>query len=465
MKRLLALIAILAISLSISNAKNIKGTVTCNGRGVKGVIVTDGYGFTKTDINGKYRLATAFDARFVYIVTPGRYTVDYSTGVPQFYKPIGNYDIYDFEINKSRNTDNYTLFSISDPQMKTRAHVNKFRGKPYRDLVSHGRKYARKGQMAAIMLGDIGWDSIDLTNDLYKDIVKNAGFPIYTVIGNHDHNYEKKGDRWAAEDYEDSFGPSNYAFWIGKDLVICLDNILYDTKKKYDEGYSEEVLSFLDGLLRLVPKGTHLFVAQHSPTYIWRKSEPYIIGAEKFLKLLDGYKVDILSGHTHFMNNIRHTPDILEHNAASICGAWWETDWCRDGTPSGYEIFSNRRGKLAWFYHSLGYKDDFQVEIIKPGESVLFPDAVIANVWDYDEEWTVEWYQDGVRMGEMERVKECSPTFRAQIAKYNEKHKDAKTFRNAVENDHYFKAVPQAGSAVTIVVKSRFGKEWKFDVQ
>lgn len=464
MKRIITIVTLLLAAVTILEAKNIKGTVTCDGRGVKDVIVTDGFSFAQTNINGQYRLSTAFDARFVYVVTPGRYTVDCSTGVPVFFKPIGNYDIYDFELVKGRKTDNYTLFSISDPQMKTKAHVRQFKGAPYRDIVSQGRKYGRKGQIAAVMLGDIGWDSIDLTNDLYKATVKNAGFPIYTVIGNHDHNRDKKGDKWTDDDYEDSFGPANYAFWIGKDLVICIDDIIYDTNKKYVEGYSEVVLSFVEGLLNLVPKGTHLYVAQHSPTYLWHRESPYIVNAEKFLKILDGYNVDIISGHTHFMNNNQLTPSIREHNAASICGAWWETDWCRDGTPSGYEIFTNRKGKLQWFYHSLGYKDDFQVEIIKPGESEKYPDAVIANVWDYDDEWTVEWYQDGVRMGAMERIRECSPTFRAQIARYYEKNKDKSTFRQPFENNHYFKAVPQAGSQVTIVVKSRFGKEWKFEL-
>jgi hypothetical protein len=35
------------------------------------------------------------------------------------------------------------------------------------------------------------------------------------------------------------------------------------------------------------------------------------------------------------------------------------------------------------------------------GADSTAPDEFIANVWDADEEWTVVWYEDGIRTGQM----------------------------------------------------------------
>lgn len=34
-----------------------------------------------------------------------------------------------------------------------------------------------------------------------------------------------------------------------------------------------------------------------------------------------------------------------------------------------------------------------------------FTDAVVVNVWDWDPDWTVEWYEDGVSKGAMKQVR------------------------------------------------------------
>lgn len=463
MKRIIAAFLILAAASSMSSARDIKGTVSCAGRTLSGVVVTDGVHFTRTNAKGAYVLNTAYEANYVYVVTPAGYIGDFSSGTPVFYSALKNSrDTYDIELERfSSKRKNFTIFSISDPQIKNRDQMKDFTSKPLHDLIRQGKKYASKGALVGIALGDIGWDSIEYTYTPYKHALKQLNFPIYPVIGNHDHNLKKIGVK-SRDDYEEEFGPSNYAFWIGKDLVICVDNIIYDTNKKYKEGYSQDVLDFVKGVLEYAPRGTHIFFAQHSPAYTWH-TDSYIVNAEKMFSILKGYDVDMLSGHTHMMNNYEYKGHIRDHNAPSICGAWWATDWCRDGEPAGYEIFKSRNGKLEWFYHSIGHKDDYQVEIIKPGESKKYPDSVIANIWDYDEGWSVRWYQDGEDMGPMEQVTDCSPVYRKQIASWYKKNGEA-TFRQPFENRHYFKADPQKDAKVLVVVKNRFGKEWKFEL-
>ncbi len=469
-KLLLSALAFLAV-FTMADARKVTGTVRCGDEPLKGVLVTDGSSIVKTNKDGLFTLNVSGKAEFVYIVTPAGYVADYSSGVPEFYRKASQ-DTFDFDLEKTDRQSHYTMFSISDPQVRNKEQFKQFCDEPFDDLKAQGKKYKKTGPVVGMILGDIGWDK-ELPKMLpsFKKKMSKVGFPVYYVTGNHDYNKERIFKN-LSEDYYGNFGPHDYAFFMGKDLYICLNNIIYrkdkDKKFYYEEGYSDETLKFVKKLLSKVPKKTHIFIAQHSPTEIWyRKSDnKRIINADKLIAMLSGRKVDILSGHTHVMNNYQLAPGIVDHNAASICGTWWVADWCRDGVPSGYEIFDVKGKNISWFYHSLGKSDDFQVEIIKPGQSMYHPNSVVANVWDYDENWTVTWSQDGKDMGPMEQVEDCSPTFIKMIESYyNGIEKPIPAFRRPRKNIHYFAATPdQYAKTVTVYVKSRFGKEWKYDV-
>ena len=371
---------------------------------------------------------------------------------------------YDFDLKKTGSQSRYTMFSISDPQIRNKEQFGQFCGAPFNDLKAQGAKYKENGPVVGVVLGDLGWDK-NLPNRFaeYKKKMAEIGFPVYSVTGNHDYNKERQFSDYS-KDYFQNFGPHNYAFFMGKDLYIGLNNIMYIKEKQYKEGYSEQVLEFVEQLLRYIPKDTHIFIAQHSPIAGWHGN---IINADRMLALLDGRKVDILSGHSHVMNNYTISPTVMDHNAPSICGSWWSSDWCRDGVPAGYEIFNVKGKKISWFYHSIGKSDDYQVEIIAPGQSKFHPNSVIANVWDYDPEWTVTWSQDGKDMGPMTMVQDCSPTYIKKIEEFYAKEgKDIPSFKKPKKNIHYFAATPdQYAKVVTVNVRSRFGKEWKFDVK
>ena len=451
-----------------ADARKVSGKVHCDGKALSGVIVTDGTVFTKTKGDGTFSINAGNNARFVYIITPSGYVADYRHGTPEFFREISG-DELDFNLEKTARPSSYTIFSISDPQIRNKEQLKQFSGAPFEDLKKEGKKYGRKGPVVGIVLGDSGWDK-DLPKLLpeYRKKIAKLGFPVYTVTGNHDYNKERSFRNYS-KDYFDNFGPYNYAFWMGKDIVICVNNIIYTKEKEYVEGYSDEVLKFVRKLLKYVPKKTHIFMAQHCPLERWWKPEDTkrVVNGDKMLQLLAGRKVDILSGHTHIMNNYQLTPDIMDHNAPSICGSWWVTDWCRDGVPAGYEIFNVKGKDISWFYRSIGYPDDYQVEIIAPGQSMFHPNSVVANVWDYDENWTVTWEQDGVDMGPMTMVKDCSPTYIRKIEKYYAGiGKEMASFRAPKRSIHYFAATPdQYAKVVTVHVKSRFGKEWKYDVK
>ena len=201
---------------------------------------------------------------------------------------------------------------------------------------------------------------------------------------------------------------------MGQDLIIGLKNIQYVAEKQYIEAYSEEEIAFVKGLLSHVSKDMHIFIANHSPiSKGWNLGDTSRIeGFDELANVLKGHKVDFLSGHSHIMNNVSISENIMDHNAA--CHQRFMVDrgaLVQGRTPSGYEIFSVKGDKINWFYHTLETPDNYQVEIIKPGQSLYHPNSIVANIWDWDEAWTVKWFEDGKDMGEMVRVKDVSPSY------------------------------------------------------
>lgn len=62
------------VNLQAQNfSDSIRGKVTCNGKGVRGVVVTDGIDCTLTDKQGNYALYPNRDVRFVQMSVPAGY--------------------------------------------------------------------------------------------------------------------------------------------------------------------------------------------------------------------------------------------------------------------------------------------------------------------------------------------------------------------------------------------------------
>ncbi len=463
MKKLFILLLTASLCL-VAEARRVSGKVVCGKEALSGVIVTDGASFTTTGRNGKFKLDVADDARFVYIVSPSGYQPDFSTGAPQFYQALTEAKRYSFQLNRTRDGKDFTILAVSDPQMKHERHLKKFCKAPLQDLTAQAQAHDSLRNTVVVALGDAAWNELNMFEP-YKKAIAKTGVPFYNVIGNHDF-IQNIGGRAAQKTYEDFFGPTDWAFWLGGDLVIGLNNIRFRGEVddpvlsgKYNEGYPDWTMDFMRGLLKYIPKGTHIFIAQHSPTYRWFKNE-WIVNGREMLSLLDGYKVDFISGHTHISNNHIYTPEIREHNPAAICGAWWETTWCNDGTPRGYKVFDSVDGKLSWYWHNVDYPDDFQVEFIEKGQSRYNPAYCIADVWDYDENWTVCWSQDGVDMGKAEMVKDVAPIYIEQIeTKFGDK--PIPKYKRPRKNIHYFAAKPSEGaSIVTMTVTAPDGRSW-----
>ena len=465
MNRHLMLGVLLSLSVVMAEAREVTGSVKCGKEKIEGAVVTDGKNFAVTSRSGKFRMDISDEADFVYVITPGGYTASFESGSPACFFRADDRNKFDFQLVRTSDSKDYTLVAIADPQTQHEKHFDKFLKTGYPDLCETVDSYKGKSPVVGLALGDICWDSMHIL-PTYKEAISKTGVPFYAVIGNHDHQKDLQGDHNTSSAFRDIFGPENYAFGIGDDYVIVLDNIIYDTQKKYVEGYSEDVLAWVKGLLEYIPSDSHIYIAQHAPFIYWFKDYSYAFNGEKLLEMLDGRNVTFLSGHTHINNNLDIAPGIREMNVAAICGTWWVTDHCSDGTPAGYKVIEKRDGKISSYYKTVGHDRDFQVEVFKPGESRLHPNGVVANVWDYDSSWTVEWFQDGRPMGVMKQVLDYSPYFAREIkARYLDRGKKIPGYKNPRPNVHYFLAEPdQYAKTVTVSVKAPDGRSWKYDV-
>jgi hypothetical protein len=134
-----------------------------------------------------------------------------------------------------------------------------------------------------------------------------------------------------------------------------------------------------------------------------------------------------------------------------VCGAWWTSDICYDGTPNGYAVYEVNGSDLKWFYKATGKPPDQQMSVYAHGANSRFPDDIVANVWDVDKKWQVFWYEDGVKKGEMTLRRSLDPTSEKLYTGPDlpQKHK----WVDPVNSDHIYFA-PASKEAQTIVVEA-----------
>ena len=456
MKKILFLSVILATLASNLEARVVSGSVVSGKQKLAGVVVSDGTNFTKTSKNGKFTFDIKDDAPFVYIITPSGYVADWSTGVPAFYQSANEKDEFVFDLIKTASPDTYNIIAVGDPQPRYDDQFAKFAGEPLEDIIA--TIPTLEGITVGVVLGDVCYDKFHLMRRWKTEIVR-AGIPFYTAPGNHDHDRRYTDDAQSINVYREILGPENYAVFLGNDLMLVLDNIIYDGgRSNYKEGYTDAVIAWVAGLMKYVDDNADIYVVQHSPLN-GRSNAKMTVNHDKMLKLLDGHKVTFMSGHNHTNANFDYAENVREHNVAAICGTWWEIYHCKDGTPSGYKVFTKANDALTWYYKSLGREKDFQFEIYVPGQCRENPSSVVVNVWDYDSCWRVEWFQDGEYKGLMKQVEEYCPLHEADLkAIYEPQGREPSEYKITIKASHYFAATPSEGaSEILIKVTDRFG--------
>jgi len=467
MKRtLLILVSILSVWGSAAADRGVfRGRVTADGAGVADVTVTDGYNFTRTDRSGRYTLAADSRARFVHISSPSGYSVPSKGSVPQFYLPVERQrDTYDFVLRRNPHDDrNHTFVVTADIQVTSRGEVADFRAIAD-DIATTAA--AAGGDCFGLDCGDIVGDS----GWLYPDYLKAAdrlGIPVYRAIGNHDMDYYGPYHETSYSTFERYFGPVCYSFNKGGVHYIVLDNCFYVGRDYFYFGYYDRTtIDWIRGDLGYVPKGTLLIIVQHIPSRLTSDKQPFeysygvladqTVNAEALYALTEGYRTHIISGHMHANSNIVHSDGLFEHNTGAVCGTWWKGDICIDGTPRGYGVYTVRDGRLSWYYKSASYPKEHQVRAYAAGSYDPMPDAVVANVWNWDPEWRVELFENGIKTADMERFSGYDHAARMLCS---DRAKVVYDWISPAPTDHLFSAVPRdRNAALEVRVTDRFGR-------
>ena len=263
---------------SIEEGNNLVGLVSdsSTGKGIEGVAVSDGYSVVKTDKNGVYQFESNRYARYVFISIPSEYKVPMDKNMkPAFYKngiSRNTTNRNDFILDPlTENEDNFTLIAIGDPQVKTSAHISRYKNETIADIRSTLNVNQAKGRYTkayAVTLGDIVHDTPNLWDAMVETMqnvkIGSDYLPVFQCIGNHDHNAKASSDLSATTEYVDHYGPTDYSFNRGKVHVVVMDNIVCTTTNgstwTYDAGFSKSQYNWLKADLDAVRNKADMMV-------------------------------------------------------------------------------------------------------------------------------------------------------------------------------------------------------------
>lgn len=438
-----------------ATGKKIKGRILSNGKGVGGVVVSDGYSVVMTRSNGKYEFALHAAATAVFISTPAGYAFKNKNGISRHYKLMD-----DIQANKSlvfdlaplEQDDNEHEFIIwADPQVKNDKDVQKMMNESVPDVQKFISAAGPSALIHGITVGDIVWDEHKLFAE-YDKAVQKMNIPFFQCLGNHDMDYNKGGDEVSDATFRKNYGPTCYSFNRGQVHYVVMDNVRYLGKDRNYDGYlMQHHLDWLDKDLAFVEKEKMIVLCVHIPIHSHTKNKAALYS------ILGDRNVHIMSGHTHYHKNVI-TNNIFEHNHGTVCGAWWTGPICEDGTPGGYGTYKVKGTSLEWQYRSTGFPADHQLKIYVK-DIGADNKQVEVNIWDYDPAWKTEYFIDGRSGGSLEQFEGIDQL--AYSTMLGPDLPKPRGFAEPKKTNHLFKArIPSATKAFTVTATDRFGKTY-----
>ncbi|RYY68587.1 MAG: metallophosphoesterase [Chitinophagaceae bacterium] len=433
--------------------KKIKGRITAKGKGLAGVVVSDGYTVIATDKKGRFELEPHTEAVSLFISTPAGYEFIQEKNIARHYKLINEVNSkkeLKFELKPLAINDNEHQFFIwADPQVKNAKDVEKMMTQTVPDVKKMIAAAGAGTLIHGITVGDIVWDELKLFDD-YSVAVDKMGIPFFQCLGNHDMDYRKGGDETSDDTFQQTFGPTHYSFNRGKIHYVVMDNVRYLGKDRdYDGFFQQNQLDWLQKDLSFVPADKLIVLCVHIPVHKHTKN------SDALYALLQGRNVHIMSGHTHYHQNIVKD-NIFEHNHGTVCGAWWTGNICEDGTPNGYGVYKVKGTELSWHYQATGRNSDYQMETYL---SDIDADSKLlqVNIWNFDPQWKTAYFVDGVSKGPLTQFEGMDPVAYKNMLGPN--LPKPRGFAEPKITNHLFKAaVPSSAKEIRVEATDRFGK-------
>ena len=236
---ILAVIAVMAVEM--------KGTVSCDGKGMGGIVVTDGLNCVKTDANGAFTLAGHEKAHFVTVSIPA----GYRPKVRHYLKVEEGKAQYDFELLPWERSagDTIRLIQFSDTEQAGGSLV----------WADNARDYANAvGAAALIHSGDICYRN-GLKYHAENVNPEKLGMPIYYTNGNHDLLKDDPAG-FGEKTFEELFGPPFYSWNAGKLHIVMLPVPYGDAKTGYK---TVEVARWLKNDLEMKDPEQALIIVTH----------------------------------------------------------------------------------------------------------------------------------------------------------------------------------------------------------
>ncbi len=468
----------------LSNGENIFGRVVdTEGMPVEGAVVSDGTQCVKTDVNGEYAMKSDIaKVKFVQLSIPADYEIPVRDQRPQLFLRVlrgAPAARADFKLKRRENaSDNFVLAMVGDPQTRGLGSENsteRFRDVILPDMAELKSKTDK--DVYAINLGDLVYNLMTAYDD-YVDVVTNAPVPMFSVIGNHDYDQRTLFQTMFGTPYFEAYlSPLNYSFNIGKMHFVVVNSILYNRatdKDRYKTGMESDTYEWLVEDLKHVSKETPIVICSHAPLFKDRRTKKYAeknTNYAKYSELLSQYnKVYAWAGHTHQNYNYSYTHAPEEQKSlrgidvitVARCSGQilLNRELNRDGTPNGYMVAEVNGDKMEWYYKSVGHDRDYQMRAYSPTRTNS--EYVKVNIWNHSpENWsTPEWWENGVKVADMEVSKEYDLDYLNIYAEHNQQklNKSQRAFSKPSKVPFMFKVKPSEGvRAGEVRVTDNFG--------
>ena len=490
------------------------GLVSCDGKGIPGVVVSDGVEVVVTDSRGVYQMASKKEIGYVFISVPSGYEAASIGVLPQLHKQLtkSSYvcERVDFIVYESGDQTKHTMLYFGDMHMANRTK-DRSQFLRFTSEINEYMKANPGAKIYALTLGDMTWDLYWYSNaysfdEYLKDMNVIEGLQVFHTIGNHDHDMNATGDFYTAARFREKLCPNYYSFNVGDIHYVVLDDIECTNAsasmtdggvRSYKNNLTSEMLAWLKKDLSFVPKTTPLVVALHAPVHD-RNGNANLGNNAVFLSLIYDYNTTIVSGHSHVLYNVVKS-NYVEHNNGAICAAWW---WAgkynptfnigTDGTPNGYRITSVNGKEQTSLFKAIGRPDSYQFRaydrnsicinaanygVLQERESILFEEdygsyrtassanEVIVNVWDWDPSWKVEMFEDGKALSVSQMSGSYDPAFLIAYTIPRLLENNGVTWHSSKTNHLFKAAASSASSTVEIKVTDDEGRVYTQTMQ
>ncbi len=322
----------------VLNIEVVRGVVLDErGRGVTGVVVSDGFGVYRCGADGRFSFVPVERARFVFMSTPDGYEQVGSF----FYRidgkgvdgkgGIGSVDGADelvFKVVKSVARD------AESPAVRSEfLHLGDTEARIHKDWVDVLKEYVVYNRPAFVLFnGDICYEN-GLRFHARELTSGNLGVRAVYTLGNHDLVDGAYGE----ELYEELFGPVWYSFNSGGVHFVNIPVLQGDRKPSYS---ADDVYSWLKKDLDAIPAGMPVILMDHH--FVGYGDDFHLKGEKVSVNLLDYNLKAYLYAHYH-INLLERSP----RTGVTTIATMSPNKGGIDHTPSSFRLIKfDRNGNL-----------------------------------------------------------------------------------------------------------------------